>query len=312
MISFLLRRLVSGIIVITVVTSLVFFLTYGASLDIARNILGPSASNAQVAILNEKLGLNRPLFEQYFDWIANALHGDLGVSYFTSEPIGSAISSRLPVTFSMVIVALLITLVVSLALGITAAARGGVVDRVLQLIGTASYVFPVIVLAIGLVYLFAIVLRWVPAIGFVPITQSPGRWLTSIILPSITLAIGGIAGLAAQIRGSLVDELSLDYIRTLRSRGVSERAILCKHALRNAAGPALTVFSLQFIGIFGASLFIERIFALPGYGAYAMNATVQGDLPALLGVTLVSVVLVVIVNLIVDIAQGWLNPKVRL
>ncbi|MEU6087103.1 ABC transporter permease [Streptomyces sp. NPDC047085] len=312
MITFLLRRLVSGIIVIIVVTALVFFLTYGASPDIARNILGPSASHAQVEILNGKLGLDRPLVEQYFDWITNALHGDLGVSYFTSEPINSAISSRLPVTFSMVIVALLITVGVSLALGVVAAARGGVVDRVLQSIGTISYVFPVIILAIGLVYLFAIVLRWVPAIGFVPIAQSPGRWLASIILPSITLAIGGIAGLAAQIRGSLVDELGMDYIRTLRSRGVSEPAILCKHALRNAAGPALTVFSLQFIGIFGASLFIERIFALPGYGAYAMNATVQGDLPALLGVTLVSVLLVVVVNLIVDIAQGWLNPKVRL
>ncbi|MET7842233.1 ABC transporter permease [Streptomyces sp. NPDC005356] len=312
MILFLLRRVVSGVIVITVVTSLVFFLTYGTGSQIARNILGPSASDGQVAGLNEKLGLNRPLFEQYVSWITSAVHGDLGVSYFTSEPVTTALSNRLPVTFSMVIFAVVITLIASLALGITAAARGGVVDRVLQAIGTVSYVFPVIIIAIGLVYLFATVLRWVPSIGFVPISRSPGQWLASIILPAITLAVGGIAGLAAQIRGSLVDELGRDYIRTLRSRGVPERTILGKHALRNAAGPALTVFSLQFIGIFGASLFIERIFALPGYGAYAMNATVQGDFPVLLGVTLVSVVLVVAVNLVVDIAQGWLNPKVRI
>ena len=163
-----------------------------------------------------------------------------------------------------------------------------------------------------MVYVFAVKLHWVPAVGYTSISESPTEWFGSVILPATVLAIGGIAGLAAQIRGSLIDELSRDYIKTLRSRGISERSIVLKHALRNAASPGLTTFSLLFVGMFGSALFIEKIFALPGYGTYGFQATIQGDLPALLGVTLFGVLLVVIVNLLVDLANGWLNPKARL
>ncbi|WP_374113786.1 ABC transporter permease [Microbacterium sp. zg.B96] len=219
--------------------------------------------------------------------------------------------NRLPITLSIVALACIITLIVSVVLGVASAARGGWLDNVLQGIATFSYVFPAIVLGIVLVYLFAIVLRWVPAIGFVPMEESFGGWFASVILPAVVLSIGGIASLAAQIRGSMIDELNREYVRSLRSRGVSEMSILLKHTLRNAAGPGLTTFSLMFISMFGASLFVEKIFALPGFGTYGYLATIQGDLPAMLGVSLFSVGLVVIVNLLVDLANGWLNPKVR-
>ena len=312
MIAFLLRRILSGLVLVLVVTGIVFFLTYGTGgASAARNILGQTAAQSQVDALSVQLGLNKPLIEQYWSWLTSAARGDLGKSFFTAEPISNALASRLPVTFSVVIVALLIALVVSSGLGLGAALRGGWLDRVIQGTVTASYVFPVIILAIGMTYLFAVRLQWVPAIGFVSFLDSPLGWLTSVILPAIILAITGIALLSSQIRGSMIEELRRDYIRTLRSRGISERSIIFKHALRNGASPALTTFSLLFIGLFGASFFIEKIFALPGFGDFALTATVHGDLPAILGVTFFSTILVVVVNLIVDIAQGLLNPKVR-
>ncbi|MCR2792745.1 ABC transporter permease [Microbacterium sp. zg.Y625] len=310
--TFLLRRIGAGLVLMFVVTAITFFLTYGANIPVALNILGPTATPGQIAALNADLGLDRPILEQYVNWVAGIFRGDLGVSYFTRQPVAEAMASRLPVTLSVVVVACIITIAVSILLGVASATRGGILDSILQGISTVAYVFPAIVLGVVLVYVFAIVLKWVPAIGFVPISESPGGWFASVILPGFVLAIGGIASLAAQIRGSMIDELNRDYVRTLRSRGISDTSILLKHALRNAAGPALTTFSLLFIAMFGSSLFIEKIFALPGFGSYGFLATTQGDLPAMLGVTLFSVALVVVVNLLVDLANGWLNPKVRL
>lgn len=311
MIIFLLRRIGAGLVLIFVVTAFTFFLTYGANIPVARNLLGNSANAEQIATLNAQLGLDKPIFEQYFRWLTSTLHGDLGTSYFTNQPVAEALAARLPVTLSVVVVASIITILVSCALGVASAARGGIIDTILQGISTIAFVFPGIVLGILLVFIFAIQLQWVPAIGYVPFAESPSAWFLSIIMPAVVLCIGGIAAMAAQVRGSVIDELGREYVRTLRSRGTSERSILLKHALRNAAGPALTTFSLQFIGMFGAALFIEKIFALPGYGTYAFNATIQGDLPAMLGVSLFGVGLVVVVNLLVDIAAGWLNPKAR-
>jgi len=312
MLFYVARRVGQGIILIVVVIVITFALTRVANIPVARTILGPSANAAQINAENKLLGLNGSIPQQFVAWAGNALHGNLGTSYFTSTAVTSDLASRLPVTLSVVLLASVITLLVSVLLGVASAARRGALDRILQGIATISYVFPGIILAIVLVFVFSVKLQLVPATGFVSLTTSFSGWFTSVILPALVLAIGGIAALAAQIRGSLIDELSKDYIRTLRSRGISERSILCKHALRNAASPALTTFSLQFITMFGGSLFIERIFNLPGFGTYAYNATTQGDLPAMMGVTLFSVILVVVVNLVVDLVNGWLNPKARL
>ncbi|MCQ6271445.1 ABC transporter permease [Pseudarthrobacter sp. R1] len=311
MITYLLRRLGAGLVLIFVVTAVTFFLTYGADIPVARNILGPNASAEQVLALEKQLGLDQPILDQYFGWLAGVIQGDLGNSYFSNQPVAEALAARLPVTLSVVVVAATLTITLSVVLGVMSAARGGVIDALLQSISTIAYVFPGIVLGVALVYVFAINLQWVPAIGLVPFAESPAGWFNSVILPAIVLAIGGVAALASQIRGSLVDELERDYVKTLRSRGVSEGSILLKHALRNAAGAGLTTFSLQFITMFGAALFIEKIFALGGYGTYAYLSAVQGDLPAMLGVSLFGVGLVVVVNMLVDVAYGWLNPKAR-
>lgn len=312
MIPFVLRRLATGLVLLFVVTTLTFFTLQLANIPVARNILGKSASHQQIASLNAQLGLNRTPIEQYWSWLSGAVQGNFGTSYFTKEPVTDALQSRLPVTLSIVVVALVLTIVFSLILGVTAAARaGGAVDRILQAVSTISYVFPPIILGILLVLVFSITLHLVPATGYVPIGTSFIGWLGSVVLPAVTLMFASIASVAGQIRGSLIDELRRDYVRTLRSRGVSERTILLKYTLRNAASPALTTLSLQFIGMIGGALFIERIFALSGFGTYSFDSAVQGDLPAILGVVTVSVILVVIMNLIVDLINGWLNPKAR-
>lgn len=311
MITYILRRLGAGLVLIFIVTAITFFLVHAAGVPVANNLAGPQATAEQIAAINAQLGLDRPVLEQYFTWISGLFTGDLGRSYFSSEPVVDAMSSRLPVTLSVVVFAMLITLVISVVLGVAAAARRGTLDVVIQAIATISNVFPGIILGIVLVFIFAITLRLVPAVGYTPPDESVPQWLASIVLPAVVLSIGGIASLSAQIRGSMIDELSKDYVRTLRSRGVSERSILLRHALRNASGPAFTTFSLLFISLFGAALFVEKIFALPGYGTFGYTATIQGDLPIMLGLTLFAVCLVVVVNLLVDLVSGWLNPKAR-
>ncbi|MDN4480458.1 ABC transporter permease [Demequina muriae] len=311
MLIFILKRFGSGLVLIFIVTAMTFFLTHAASVPVAINLAGPNATAEQIATINAQLGLDRPIMEQYTSWMSGVFQGEFGRSYFSSEPVGEAMASRLPATLSVVVLAMLITLVVSVILGVLAASRRGFVDRIIQAISTISYVFPAIILGIVMVFIFAINLQWFPAVGYTPFSESPSEWLSSIILPATVLSVGGIASLSSQIRGSMIDELGKDYIRTLRSRGVSERSILLRHALRNASGPAFTTFSLLFISLFGAALFVEKIFALPGYGSYGYAATIQGDLPVMLGLTLFSVILVVVVNLTVDLVSGWLNPKAR-
>ncbi|MDQ0691303.1 ABC transporter permease [Arthrobacter sp. W4I7] len=214
-------------------------------------------------------------------------------------------------TLSVVLVALLLVAVVSVVLGVTAAIRGGVVDRVVQLVSLVGLVLPALLVAILLVVVFSVQLKLLPATGFVPFASNPVRWAASITLPVIVLSLSGVANIASQVRGSMLDELRKDYVRTLTTRGISTRSIVLKHALRNASGPALTVLSLEFIAMLGGALIIEKVFALPGYGIFSFTSSIQSDIPVIMGITLFAVLLVVGVNLLVDLAAGWLNPKAR-
>jgi peptide/nickel transport system permease protein len=171
---------------------------------------------------------------------------------------------------------------------------------------------PGFLLALLIVIVFAVNLRLFPATGFIPIQRSFSGWLATVTLPSISIALGGILGIALWVRASVIDLLRLDFVRTLRSRGISERTILLKHVLRNAAPPTLTIFGFTVIGLLSGVIFVERIYALPGLGQLALTSGQSGDIPAMLGVTSFMVVVVVFVNLAVDVANGILNPKSRL
>lgn len=310
MFGFVVRRLAFGVSLILFATTLTFFLVYRDASSIARNILGENASQEQVAARAAELGLDRPLPTQFLDWLSHAVTGDLGTSYFSTETVSSILLSRVPVTLSIVAGGILVTALVSATLGMLAAVRRGWADRVVQVLSVLGMSLPNFWLALMFVLLFAVTWQIFPATGYVSPDISPTGWLASITLPVAALALSGIAAATQQVRGAVLDLLEADFVRTLRSRGLSERSVLFRHALKNAASPALTVLSLQFIGLLGGAIVIEKVFALPGLGTAAVTATVRGDIPVLLGVVAVTVVIVVVVNLVIDVVNGWVNPKV--
>ncbi|MDQ0242142.1 peptide/nickel transport system permease protein [Arthrobacter bambusae] len=312
MINFVARRLLAGVVLILVITTIAYALIYSSAGNAARNILGESATAEDVAAKAKELGLDRPLPVQYFDWFSHAISGDLGVSWFTNEPVSTLLANRLPVTLSMVILAVLVTAIISAVLGVTAAVRGGWLDRLLQVVSVIGFSLPNFWVALVLVVLFAVTVPFFPATGYIPASESLSGWFLALILPVTALVLGGIASAAQQIRGAVIDVLDMDYVRTLRARGLGSSSVLLKHVLRNAAPPALTVLSLQFIALLGGAVVIERIFAIPGMGTLTINSSFQGDVPALMGVVVALVILVVIVNLVIDLANGWINPKARL
>lgn len=312
MTAFVLRRLAFGVSLILFATTLTFFLVYGDPSTIARNILGENATQEQVAERAGAMGLDRPLLTQFFDWLGSALTGNLGQSYFSTESVASMLVNRIPVTLSIVLGGVLVTALISVVLGMLAAVRGGWADRVVQLVSVVGLSLPNFWVALMLVVVFAVGMRVFPATGYVSPDVSAWGWILSITLPIAALSLSGMAAATQQIRGAVIDVLEADFIRTLRSRGLSDRSILFRHALKNAAPPALTVLSLQFIGLLGGAIVIEKVFALPGLGTLVVNATIEGDIPVVLGVVAVTVVLVVVVNLVIDLANGWVNPKVRL
>jgi peptide/nickel transport system permease protein len=302
MLTFIIRRLLAGIVLVFVIATLTFFLSYGSSADVARNILGESATAEQITAKNAELGLDQPLLVQYLAWLLPAARGDFGASWFSNESVTQMIANRFPVTLSMVVVAIVVTAVISLIFGVVAAVRGGWVDRVLQFVSVAGFAIPNFWLALMLVILLALTLTVLPATGYVPLEDGPGAWAMSLVLPVTSLVVGGVASAAQQIRGAFIDVLDLDYVRTLQARGLGRRSVLL----------ALIVLSLQFIAQLGGAVVIEKIFALPGLGTLTVNSAIQGDTPALMGVVVVLVVVVVIVNLLIDLVNGWINPKVRL
>lgn len=311
MLTFLLRRLASGVVVLVAVACLTFVLLYSSTGSIARNILGEQATPAQIAEKQRQLGLDRPLGSRLLDWFGGALHGDFGRSWFNQQPVVSAIGTRLPVTLTTVAIAVLLIAVLATVLGVAAAVHRGWVDRVVQIGAVIGSAVPSFLIGLALVTVLAIQLHWFPAISTITPGAGSAAWVASLTLPIVALVVNGVTSTAQQIRSAFIRQLEMDYVRTLRSRGLSEREIRYRHVLRSAAPAGLTVLSLQFIGMLGGVVILEQIFALPGVGSLAVTSTVDSDLPLVMGVVVYTVLIVIVVNLLVDLANGWLNPKVR-
>jgi len=311
LLTFIARRLISGAFLLLVISALTYALLFFSAQNIALNILGDLATPEQLAAKSQELGLDKPIVERYLAWLLAAITGDFGVSWFSNESIGSILLARLPVTLTLVIVTILLAGIIATALGMTAAVKGGAIDRVVQILGVIGFAVPNFVLAILLVSIFAIGLFLFPATGWVPFEQSPIDWLKSLVLPVSALLVGTIASSAQQFRSAMKAVLERDWVKTLRSRGLDEREILLKHVLRASAPAGLTILSLQFVGMLGGAVIIEQIFALPGLGFLALQSTGIGDTPVVMGVVVITVIVVVLVNLFVDLLNGWLNPKVR-
>ncbi|GAB3886548.1 ABC transporter permease [Kibdelosporangium lantanae] len=311
MLTFIAKRLASGILLLVVVTSGTFFLAHLAVGDPTAGLLGNSATPAQQAALRTRIGYDRPLLEQFWDWLSHAATGNFGTSWRNFQPVGDQIALRVPVTLSVVVVATLLAAVLGLVVGVACGLRpGGVLDRVLKLASVVLFALPGFWISLVLVTWFGIQLKWFPAVGYVPPDQSVGGWLRSITLPAVSLAVGAIVMVAEQLRNGFIQVANQDFVRTLRARGLS-RGRVTMHVLRNASPAALTVLALMFVGLLGGAIVVEIVFNLPGIGSLTQSASQIGDIPVLLGLTAVTVVFVVIVNFLLDLVLGWVNPKVR-
>jgi peptide/nickel transport system permease protein len=307
----LVKNILRAIAVLLVVTFATFLLMYGNAQGIARSVLGLNATEEGVQAEVVKLGLDQPLLVQYWNWVRHAITGDLGRSLYTGQSVTDALSTRVPVTLSVAVITLLLTVVFSVLLGVIAAVRGGATDRTVQVVSVLGAAIPGFIVAIVLVFVFAIALRWFPATGYIPIGKSVSGWTKSIVLPVIALLVGAVAGAAAQFRTAMLDQAGKDYVRTLRAHGISEGKIVWRHVLRNSAGPGMIALSLTMIALLGGTIFIESIFALPGIGELSISAGSISDVPMVMGVVLFMVVMVLVVNLLADVAIYFLNPKAR-
>jgi peptide/nickel transport system permease protein len=307
----LLRNFVRSLAVLLVVTFATFSLMFGNGSGIARAVLGMNARPEDVQREVIALGLDQPLLVQYGNWLKGALSGDLGASFYTGQTVTNALSSRVPVTLAIVVITLVLTAALSVLLGVTAAVKGGWVDRVLQFLSVLGTAVPAFIVAIVLVFAFAIAWRVLPATGYVSPEISVSGWLASVTLPVVALLIGSMASAAAQFRTAVLDTLSRDYVRTLRARGISERHVIFRHVLRNSAAPGLTVLSLTTFGLLGGAVFIEQVFALPAMGQLANQSAQINDVPMVMGTVLVTIVIVLVVNFLGDLATTVLNPKAR-
>lgn len=312
MLNFTLRRIFNGIVMLVAVSFLAYFLLNIGAGNVARLILGLEATPEAIAELNEQLGLNRPFIEQFLTWASGAARLDFGDSWSMPETVNEVLFPRLGVTLTIVSLTTMVAAFVAIILGTVAAIYGGVIDRIVQFVGLIGFAVPGFLVAFFLVTLFAIQIPIFNAVGYTDFSESPSEWLKSVALPVAALSLSAIASVAQQVRGSVTDAINMDYVRTLRARGLSFNRVVFKHVLRNAGGPALSILGVQFVGMLGGAILVEQIFAIPGLGPYAVGATSFSDIPAVMGLVFVTALVVIVVNLVIDLLSAALNPKVRL
>jgi peptide/nickel transport system permease protein len=309
---YLLRRvlaLVSTLFCVSIVTFLVVNVLPG---DPAEIILGTEGSSEALAALRTKLGLDRPLPMRYLEWLKRALSGDLGISIQYDVPVGQLIASRLLVTFPLAGIAMGLTILAGIPLGILAASHhrgpGDVGTMVVSQLGIA---IPSFWAGLLLILLFSVYLGWFPAGGFTSWAETPTGALRSLLLPALALSFVQTAILTRTTRSAMLEVLREDYVQTARSKGLSDRLVLYKHALRNGLITIVTLLGLQVGHLLAGSIIIENVFYLPGLGRLVLGAISSRDLPVVQGVVLFLVSVIVFVNFAVDLLYGWLDPRIR-
>jgi len=309
---FALRRLLSAIPTLLIVTLIVFAMVKLLPGDPARLILGQEATPQALSELRRSLGLDRPLPQQYLSWLTSAARLDFGTSLTDHSSVGRLIAQKLPVTLELSLFAMLISLLISLPAGMISAVRRSTwVDRLLTLLALSGISLPNFFLGILLIYLFSIRLAWIPASGYTSLMENPGRNLLLLLLPAVTLGVGSAAVLTRYLRSSLSETLNQDYVRTAHAKGLAARQVISKHALKNALIPFLTAFGLQLGGLLGGAVITEQIFSIPGFGRLLVDAVFTRDLPVIQGVVLVSAVAVFLVSFLVDLGYAAVDPRIR-
>lgn len=330
MYRYIARRLLALIPTLFGVSLVVFLFLRLIPGDPATAILRENATAEQVAALNERLGLNKPLYEQYFDYLGRIARGDLGEGFFTRVPVSEDLGRRFPATVELAVSAVLLATLIGIAMGMLAAIRRGSVfdygTMTLSLIGVSM---PIFWLGLMFIYLFAVDLQWLPPStrGEQPSTVRTGLYtldfllsgdiggffdaVKHLFLPAIVLATVPLAVIARQTRSAMLEVLSQDFVRTAWSKGLSERVIVIRHVLRNALLPVVTVIGLQIGALLSGAVLTETVFSWPGVGTFVLEAIVSRDYPVVQSVVLIFALVYVLVNLVVDLSYAWLDPRIR-
>jgi peptide/nickel transport system permease protein len=310
--NYVLRRLLVAVPSLLIASLIVFTLPRLIPGDVVQLMLEEKAYGKDLEDLRAKLGLNRPIPVQYVDWLGSVARGNLGDSLWTRQPVVSELARRLPVSATLGAMALLVAIAIGIPIGVVAAVRqDGVLDFFARSAAVLGLSVPAFVLAILVTLLPAIWWGWTPRSQFVPFTASPVGFVLQFVLPAIILGITSAAGIMRLTRGMLLEVLRQDYVRTAWAKGLRERVVVLKHALKNAVIPVITVLGLQVAAVAGGTVVIEWIFGIPGMGQFLVDAIVQRDYPVIQGINLLIVVIIVATNLLVDLTYAWLDPRIR-
>ncbi|MEO5709463.1 MAG: ABC transporter permease [Nocardioidaceae bacterium] len=318
MVRFLVRRTLSGLLVLWLISMAVFALFFITPSNVARTIAGRQATPEIIAAVNRRLGLDQPLWKQYLSFVNKALHGDLGYDFYHQVSVAHIIGQALPITVSLAVGASIIWLALGVFNGVMSAVHPrSFLDRALTAVSLFFFSIPSFLL--GLVLLYFLYFRltvagytWFPAGGYAPLSAGLGPWLNHLILPWFTLALISAAVYTRLTRGSMLDILSEDYIKTARSKGLSERRVVYRHGLRSALTPVVTQFGIDLGQLVGGVIITETVFSLPGLGKTSYDAITQQDLPVIIGIVLFAATAVIVANILVDVAYALLDPRVRM
>jgi peptide/nickel transport system permease protein len=314
MATYILQRVIQMIPVMVLASIISFSIIFLLPGDPALLILGDQlASDRSVyEAKRAELGLDRPLPIQYLDWLGKTVRGDLGTSTRDRQPVAQGMRERLPVTLQLAGMSMLLAIAIALPAGIISALRpNSKWDIASSLVAFGGIAIPNFWFGILLIYLFAVILRWLPPSGFVPFTEDPIQNLTRMLMPAVTLGLGLSAVLMRQTRSSLLEVLNQDYMTTARAKGLAQKVIVLRHALKNGLIPVVTVLGLQLGLIFGGSVITESIFSIPGIGRWAVDSITTRDFPVVQAVSLVMAVGVLLANLLADIAYAYIDPRIH-
>ena len=312
MFGYLVRRVLAAVPVMGVVALFVFLLLRITPGDPAAILAGDNATPQQLERIRTSLGLNEPLYIQFFTWINKLLHGDLGVSLISNVPVLKMISQRVEPSISVALATIILAVVIAVPLGVIAAWKHGTwIDRFVMGLSVIGFSVPVFVIGYVLIQIFAIDLRWLPVQGFKSITAGFGPFLERIILPTLTLSFIYIALIARMTRAAMLDVIGEDFIRTARAKGIGEASVLLRHGLRNAAVPVITVIGTGFALLISGVVVTESVFNLPGIGRLTVDAVLARDYPVIQAMILLTSLIYVTVNLLIDVAYTLLDPRIR-
>jgi len=312
MLAYIGRRLLATIPVMAVVAVLVFSMLRLTPGDPAAIIAGAAANSQDIIDIRQKLGLDRPIVEQFAIWIGHVLSGDFGESFFFKKQVADLILDRVGPTLALATFTMVWSVLIAVPLGVIAANRQGTwVDRLVMGFSVLGFSVPVFVIGYTLIYVFSIRLNWLPVQGYQPIAEGLGGFLQRLILPSLTLSVIYIALIARIARTSILEVLGEDYIRTARAKGLPNRVVLMRHALRNAAVPIITVIGIGVAFLIGGVVVTESVFSIPGLGRLTVDAVLARDYPTVQAVILLFSIVYVLLNLLVDVAYTLLDPRIR-